>query len=490
MLLFFQPIYLFMKYILLTLLLLAAFQVQGSSSPNFILILTDDQGWTSLSKAIDPDFPRAKSDYHKTPNMDALLEMGVNFTNGYSASSVCSPSRYSIQFGKTPARIHKTIVVGKNKADHNQIGLAQLLKSIDSEYYCAHLGKWHIDADPARYGYDLDDGITKNKAGNFNNNDSKRQWGGYVEEDPKRADSLTERTIDFIKEAQSQDRPFFVQLSHYAVHSDIVYSAESYAEMQGTPKGTTHKDVGYAAMIMDLDKSIGKLLSAYEDLNLNENTYIIFTSDNGGMPVVPLQVNRGRPYPNGMNSPLVRGKWDMMEGGIRVPFAIAGPGIKPGLVSDTPVVGYDLLPTVVELAQKGNTSIEIELPENLDGGSLAQVLGGDIEASINRPTQGLIFHFPHYNICGLNEPHSAIRDGDYKLVEFYSSDRKLLFDMRTDISESKDLSKAKPALVQKLSSLLHEHLELVGAEVPEDSFSWEKRGQSGAVKTKFFQRYD
>ena len=295
-------------------------KVHGKDYPNFIFILTDDQGWTSLSSAIDPNYPNAKSDYHITPNMDKLLSMGVNFSNGYAASPVCSPSRYSIQFGKSPARLRKTIVRGRNLVDHNQVGIAQVLKSINNEYLCAHLGKWHIDRDPSEYGYEINDGITTNAEGNFNYDNHNLQWGGYAEEDPKRVNSLTDRSIEIIKNALSQDRPFFIQISHYAVHSDLVYSNKSFSEMLLEMPGDLHNNISYAAMTMDLDKSIGRLLDFYESNNLSDNTYIIFTSDNGAMPVLPIQVNEGRPYKNGLNSPLVRGKWDLMEGGVRVPF--------------------------------------------------------------------------------------------------------------------------------------------------------------------------
>ena len=481
-----------MKYSLLFYFLasIVCIKVQAYDNPNFILILTDDQGWTSLSSAIDPDFPKAKSDFHVTPNMDALLKMGVSFTNGYAAAPVCAPSRYSIQFGKSAARIKRTIARGPNYANHDQLGLAQYLKLINPDYLCAHLGKWHIDADPSRYGYDLHDGITKNKEGNFHNNNHKLQWNGYSEEDPKRVDSLTDRTINFISEALLQDRPFYVQLSHYAVHSDLVYSKESYEQMLMERTGEVHKNLSYAAMVMDLDKSIGKLLQAYEELGLSENTYIIFTSDNGGMPVLPIQVNKGRPYKQGLNSPLLRGKWDLMEGGIRVPFAIAGPNIPKEVISDTPVIGYDILPTIIDLAEIHNNGVKIALPDDIDGGSFARVALLDPSMSVERSNEALIFHFPHYNSVGLEEPHSAIRVGNYKLVKFYSSDRSLLFDLSKDISESIDLSKKKKAKVKELEKRLSDYLISVDAELPEGSFTWKRPGDNGTVKTQFFKRYD
>ena len=208
------------------------------------------------------------------------------------------------------------------------------------------------------------------------------------------------------------------------------------------------------------------------------------------MPVLPIQVNKGRPYKQGLNSPLLRGKWDLMEGGIRVPFAIAGPKIPQGVISDTPVIGYDILPTVVELAEMHAEEAKVSLPDDIDGGSFAQVVLLDPSLPIERSTDALVFHFPHYNSVGLQEPHSAIRLGDYKLVKFYSSKRSLLFDLSKDINESKDLSQSKEAKAKELEKRLSEYLKLVDAEIPQDSFTWERPGQEGAIKTQFFKRYD
>ena len=463
--------------------LLASHFVSAEKSPNFILILTDDQGWSSLSSSMDLRYPEAKSDYHQTPHMDALLDRGMRFSNGYAASPVCSPTRYSIQFGKSPARIKRTRVLGTNRADHNQIAIPQVLRAINPDYKCAHIGKWHIDADPDHYEYDFHDGRTTNKQGGFTMKDNEREWGGYEEKDPKRVHSVTQRAIDFITDAIDEEKPFFVQLSHYAVHSDIVYSQESFEKTYSMKRGKVHKDAGYAAMIHDLDLSIGTLLEAYDTLGLAENTYIIFTSDNGGMPVLPIQLNRGKPYELGLNAPLLRGKWDLTEGGIRVPFAVMGPDIQPKSQSNIPVISYDLLPTLADLAG-GDSEV---LPENLDGASIKPLFKNQ-NAELKRAHPGLIFHFPHYNIVGLYEPHSAIRLGDYKLLKFYASDRSLLFKVSEDFAESSDLSEADPAKKNELEQNLLTYLEAVGAERPEESSSW-KNGNYGETKTKFFSRY-
>jgi arylsulfatase A-like enzyme len=405
----------------------------------------------------------------------------MRFSSGYAAAPVCSPTRYSIQFGKTPARLLRTRSETRNRADHSQESIAEVLKRIDPSYRTAHLGKWHIDADPGGLGYDVHDGITDNKAGGFVNDNT--QWHGTPDADPKRVHSLTSRAIRFIEETLAAGRPFFLQLSHYAVHSNIEYSEESLAHFEGREAGSLHTNVRYAAMIRDLDVSIGALLDAYSALGLAANTYILFVSDNGGMPVIPMQLNRGRPYRAGLNSPLLRGKWDLSEGGIRVPFFVVGPGVDAGAQSDTPVVTYDLLPTLADLA-----GASVALPPGLDGGSLVPVLGDPTEG-VRRSSDSLIFHFPHYNRVGMNEPHSAIRSGDFKLMVFPVSQRSLLFDLSRDAGERVDLSEQMPDLKQRLSSELAAYLRGVGAERPEDGTKWVSVGKRGQVRTQFFERY-
>ena len=329
---------LYLKLSLISILSLGS--LSAKEAPNFILILTDDQGWASLSAPMDLRRSGSKSDYHKTPNMDTLLSAACLVIN--TQRHQFAHSRYSIQFGKSPARLNFTRVLGRNGADHNQVGIPQVLKAANPEYFCAHLGKWHISADPERYGYDVHDGKTTNREGGFTMKNHIREWGGYAEDDPKRVFSLTNRAIDFMQKSIKKKRPFFVQISHYAVHSDLVYNEDAFAEVGNWPAGEVHQNRAYAAMVHNLDESIGLLLEAYDAMGLAENTYLIFTSDNGGMPTLPIQVNKGEPYSAGLNSPLLRGKWDLTEGGIRVPFAVIGPGVEAGSQSNEPIISYDL----------------------------------------------------------------------------------------------------------------------------------------------------
>ena len=198
-------------------------------APNFILILTDDQGWNGTSVQMMDNETWSKSDYHHTPNVEALANRGMRFSSAYASAPVCSPSRYSIQFGQTPARL-KMIRVGMNTNHiHHEtpFTIPKLLKNINSKYKSAHFGKWGIDVDPSVLGYDESDGITGNKDGGFDYKSNKTQWKNNISEDPKKIFSTTKKAIDFIERKAQSKEPFFLQVSHYAVHSDIMLRKET-----------------------------------------------------------------------------------------------------------------------------------------------------------------------------------------------------------------------------------------------------------------------
>ena len=250
------------------------------TSPNFILVLTDDQGWSSMSSPMDKDAKESQSDFHYTPSLDLISASGVRFSNAYAAAPVCSPTRYSIQFGKSPARLRHTRVRGPNRVDHDQLAIPQLLKLANPNYRSAHFGKWHIDAEPAQLGYDVSDGKTGNKEGGYVE-DQKEQWRGYEKDDPKRIEAITERAIDFIKDSLRKEQPFFVQVSHYALHSNLEYSGRSFRYFEEKEPGDLHSNIAYASMLLDMDTAIGALFETYRELGLENNTYFIVTSDNG-----------------------------------------------------------------------------------------------------------------------------------------------------------------------------------------------------------------
>ena len=431
--------------------------------PNFILILADDQGWNGTSVKMMHNEPGSKSDYFETPNLELLAERGMRFSDAYASAPVCAPSRYSIQFGKTPARL-SLIRVGMNTdhIDHEGFtSIPKALKKINSQYRTAHFGKWGMGSNPFILGYDVSDGPTKNKDGNFDNN--KSQWKNVFKKDPKHIFSLTDRAIEFMASSTAEKKPFYVQISHYAVHSNIESKEKSYTRLKDKPKGAQQKDLGFAAMTFDLDDGLGILLKKIKELGIEENTYLIYMSDNGSVPNIP----GAKKYEKSYNYPLSRGKWDALEGGVRVPLIIAGPGIKNGSESAIPVSGTDLLPTLIDLA--GNKKVTLS---EIDGGSFASILLNKNNKQIKRAVEGIFFHVPYKNGIALKRPHSAVRKGDYKLIKFQDNNEILLFNLVKDKMEQLNLVTQKPEKARELEKILDNYLFEVHAPKWQDGITW------------------
>ena len=444
----------------------------NETSPNFILILTDDQGWNGTSVQMMDAEPQSKSDYHETPNLESLAERGMRFSSAYASAPVCSPSRYSIQFGQTPARL-QMIRVGMN-TDHinhqRPISIPKLLKNINSNYTAAHFGKWGIDAHPSELGYDESDGITGNKEGGFDYKNHQRQWRNNSSEDPKKIFSTTKKATDFLERQANSKRPFFLQVSHYAVHSDIMMRKATLNKYQNKAKGAYQKHAGFAAMTEDLDTGLGILLEKLKALGLEKNTYIIYTSDNGAVPIMPPRSK----YKKGSNFPLSRGKWDALEGGIRVPFVMAGPKILAGQESKTPITFSDLLPTLIDLAGG-----ELPLKAQLDGGSFKNSLFKINKSKINRPSKGLIFHVPYENGIALKRAHSSVIFPPYKLIKFYDNNELSLYNLDRDIMEQNDIALSNPTTLKFMENLLDTYLKTVKAPKWKPGLTW----KSGSVET-------
>lgn len=440
----------------------------NETPPNFILILTDDQGWNGTSVYMSDSLPLSKSDYHQTPNLELLAEKGMRFSSAYASAPVCSPSRYSIQFGQTPARL-RMIRVGMN-TDHinheKPITIPKILQTINPKYRTAHFGKWGIDVDPSNLGYDESDGITGNKEGGFDFRNNKKQWQNTISEDPKKIFSVTQRAVQFIEKQASTKTPFFLQVSHYAVHSDIMMRKETLEKYQSISKGTRHRHTGFAAMTEDLDSGLGILLEKVKEFGLDKNTYIIYTSDNGAVPVMPPRSK----YTFGTNTPLSRGKWDAMEGGIRVPFIISGPNIKAGSESKAPISFSDLLPTIIDIAGK-----KIPLDDELDGGSFKKVAFENGKGEVKRNKNGIIFHVPYENGIALKRAHSAIIQDNFKLIKFYDTNEVRLYSIENDIEEKHDLSKVLIEKTNLLETALDEYLTRVKAPKWKQGITWRNK---------------
>lgn len=442
-----------------------------SENPNFIFILADDQGWNGTSVEMIENNTLSKSDFYETPNIQKIASKGVIFSNAYSSAPVCAPSRYSIQFGQSPARL-KMIRVGMN-TDHinheTDFTIPKQLKKINPGYKTAHFGKWGMDSTPKVIGYDESDGPTKNKEGVFNWNSNELQWSNNFDKDPKKIFSITERSLQFIENSYKNKNPFFLQISHYAIHSDLVMRKETYDKYKQKIVGKIHNNIGLASMTEDLDSSIGFIIEKLKELGIEDNTYIIYSSDNGSVPIITPK----KDYEKSYNYPLKRGKWDAMEGGIRVPFIVAGPNINTKSYTNTPISFSDLLPTIIDLA--GNKLLR---ESSLDGGSFKKILfqkSNEIKRNIN----GIIFHVPYENKIALERAHSAIIIDSLKLIKFYDNNELRLFDIKNDIKESIDLSKIyhngqfiHKKLVRKIEMKLDNYLHKVRAPKWKYGITW------------------
>lgn len=431
---------------------------QSQQRPNIILILTDDLGWSCFSSRMNERIPDSKSDFFETPNIDHFSSQGMRFTRGYAPDPICTPSRRSIQFGQTSIRqgdeSFPEQYAPSSSASHS---IPQLLKAYDPMYRTAHFGKWDLRAriSPEQLGYDESDGDTGNKNGDISQDRGEKWLQHYLTGNPKQMDSITNRSIRFMEKEVSEKHPFYLQVSHYATHVNFETNESTYNAYVNKTPGKKHTNPAWAGIIHDLDASIGKLLVMVETLGIANNTYIFLMADNGAVEFIPPVHNR-LAHPSTFdkpmrNYPLRGGKWTLYEGGIRVPFIVRGPGIEAGTQSDVPVAGWDLLPTITALAG------EKKLPENnLDGGSLVNVLHNKGRGKVLRASDDFFFH--RYNN---GYPHSAIIVGDNKLIKFWKTNTVELYNLHDDIGELHDLSQQEPGKVKELEEKLLKYINQV-----------------------------
>ncbi len=450
--------FLFSSCLLCALLMFVAacgLSAQSHQPPNIVLILTDDLGWSCFSTAMDDRVPASKSDYYETPNIDRFMQRGMRFSKGYAPDPICSPSRRSIQFGQTSIRQGDTTFAERYASGQHR-AIPGEIKARDPRYRTAHFGKWDLRAglSPAQVGYDESDGDNGNGAGNFSK-DKEDKWAQqYLLDNPKQMDYLTQRSLQFIQTQVTGNHPFYLQVSHYATHLNFETRPATFEKFKTKKEGEKHGNPAWAGMIYDLDASIGTLLKAIDSLGIADNTYIFLMADNGAVEFLPPVSNRLDPpsaFASPMrNAPLRGGKWTLYEGGIRVPFVVAGPGIRPGSQSDVPVAGWDLLPTFSELA--GNSAPP---PGDLDGGSIVSLLRNAGMGLVRRPSDAFFFHRFHKGY-----PHSAVISGDYKLIKFWKNGTAELYNLQEDPGEQHDIASRDPQKAGELESRLLRYLHL------------------------------
>ena len=425
--------------------------VTKSGSPNVVFILADDLGWMQTAVY--------GSTYYQTPNIDRLASKGIRFTNAYSAAAVCSPTRASIMTGKCPARLHLTdFIPGSNRKNTlleqpdwqmflplEEISIAEIFK--EKGYCTAMFGKWHLSREkfgkeslphyPNKQGFDEYFVIDKP-----DKNDNP-------EIDPHKSDSIGNTSVRFIRE--NADGPFFLYASFSAIHNPLMDSADSVARWEntiGSNKAENNPVIG--AMLARLDRNVGKILKALDELKLDKKTIVIFFSDNGGLESDADQ------------TPLRKGKGWLYEGGIRVPLIIRWPQVvEEGKVSPEIVSSYDFFPTLCDL-------IGAKFPANIDGVSLLPLL----QKGTDLPERNLYWHYPHYHNTGM-VPGGAIRSGKWKLIEHYEKsltgqmDQAYeLYNLEEDLSESRNLATSRPELTRNLAKKLDDWRRDTGVQMP------------------------
>lgn len=446
----------------------ASIQVSAAASekPNIVFLLVDDLGWG--------DFGAYGAKFYETPNIDKLAADGMHFSNAYSACTVCSPSRAAILSGCYPARLHLTDFIPghknptaklkipdwKMKIDHERILLPEALK--EAGYSTGFFGKWHLmpnGAPDMNEHFPTDHGFDVNIGG--------REWGqphgkgkyyypfdmpGLKEGKPGDylTDKLTDKAIDYLDKTDKKT-PFLLYFSYYTLHSPLMAPAalvDKYTKKAATFKNEKHEYLNpvRAGMVESLDTSIGRIVGKLEQMGIADNTLIILTGDNGG------------DYDETTGGLRDFKGWSH-EGAVREPLIAKWPGkIKAGSISDEMVIGMDFYPTILEFA-----GLPAKPDQHLDGVSIAPLLSGE-KTGLDRDT--LYWHYPHYH---RTKPYGAIREGDWKLIEFFEDEKLELFDLKQDPFEKENLAESNPEKVTKLLEKLNAWRVSVEAQMPTPS---------------------
>ena len=439
----------------------------GEAAPprNVLVVFVDDLGWADLGCYGNP--------FNETPNIDRLATTGLKFTDAYAACPVCSPSRAALMTGRDPARTGVTNFIPGHyrpfaplleppiplRLPLDEVTFADVLGDAATT---ASFGKWHLGWDPktespGARGFDEWVEAGGNLSPNVRTADgAEKRTGEYTTE------VLTDRTIEFLTAQKDHEQPWVCLLSHFAVHIPVEARPDLIAKYEAKPDAPGYpSDPAFAAMLEMVDDSVGRLRAALEETGQAGETVVIFTSDNGGLGTH----FSGEPVSHGAagatvssNAPLRDEKGSLYEGGIRVPLLVHWPGVtEAGRACDAAVTTSDLTPTILALAGSAPPA-----GVTLDGVNLVPVLKGECDAA--RPA--VFWHYPHYHH---GTPASAVRAGQYKLIEFYRPDgppRAELYDLREDLGETTNLAAEQPEELAELKTLLAEYRADTGAKPP------------------------
>jgi arylsulfatase A-like enzyme len=436
--------------------------------PNIVFVLADDLGWRDLGCM--------GSDLYQTPNLDRLAEQGVLFTDAYASCANCAPTRAALMSGmyaprtgvytvgrsaRGPGSAHRVVPVPNTTTlDPAVVTLAESLRA--AGYTTGHFGKWHLgegEAGPLAQGFEVN--VGGNHRGHPASYHSPYRNPDLEDGPPGEylTDRLTDEAIGFMR--AHRDKPFFLYLPYYTVHTPIQPRADLLAAAEARPPGTLHTDARYAAMVEALDENVGRLLAALDELELTGRTLVVFTSDNGGMS------------PQTDSAPLRGSKGMFFEGGTRVPLIVRWPGVAaPGTRCGEAVITLDFYPTLVEAAGG-------HMPEGQpsDGLSLMPLFR---ESDASLPRNALFWHFPAYlqGYRGMQEeshrrgwratPCSVVRAGAWKLIRDYETGRDALYHLADDPGETRDLRQARPDKHAELAALLDAWLDELDAPIPDE----------------------
>lgn len=459
----------------------------AAEKPNIVLLFIDDWAWNGTPVPMKDRMTNSHMPVLQMPNVERLAREGIKFTNAY-ASPQCSPSRVCVQTGQSSPRNGFTVFMNDRRQDYfdekgypdfpvipcvsdmtidtDAVTIPEALKPLG--YVSAHIGKWHMRGDPGDEGYVLHDGDTSNKPGNTLPASARQRLPDDLA-DPKLMFSVTEKALGFMSDQVAAGRPFYLQISHYAMHEGrecLPATREKYTQhplVQAYYRkiGKTAQNVRrkedpaiWLGMGDDLDGRIGAVLQRISDLGIEDSTYVLLVSDNGYRHK-ELQLTKG------LTQPHHAAKWWVWQGGIRVPMIVRGPDIKAGSVFNGNVVNYDFLPTFVEWAGGDPNALK-----EIDGVSLASYMAGKppTDAFLDR---NLYFHYPHYRT---SMPHSAVVSGHHKLLHFYERpDLPMLFDLSQDMGEVRNIAAIHPDKHRRLYGQMMGYFDKVGARIPKQN---------------------